>query len=153
MDSLDDIWDAPVAPRSPARPVNNERVPRGSPLFLQGSDDENDEMPDAPPQGRFDVDSLFSGVDNLPDDTGSPTALSQRQILSSSPAHHLDGDGDKDGGQQDKDAPKPKKKPMRLDEGRLISGSGFPQLMKDTKQLKIKGKGHEVRVHLSSNSF
>ncbi|KAJ7452353.1 replication fork protection component Swi3-domain-containing protein [Mycena galericulata] len=145
MDSLDDIWEAPVAPRSPAQNhVDNERETLRSepPLFLHGSDDEI--MHDAPPRAaNIDVDTFFEGVDGLPDGTGNESRppLTPHQILSSSPAHHLDGDEDKGGGAKDKDAKKPKKKPMRLDEGRLIGNSGFPQLVKDTKTIKIKGKG------------
>ncbi|KAJ7172425.1 replication fork protection component Swi3-domain-containing protein [Mycena filopes] len=120
-DALASIWDAPVAPKSP--------------LFYAGSDDENDRMPDAPPRApAAEVERAFNNVDELPDDP-RPPALTPHQILSSSPAHHLDADPD---------VKKPKKKAMRLDEGRLIGESGFPQLIKDTKQLKIKGKGHEA---------
>ncbi|KAJ7111567.1 replication fork protection component Swi3-domain-containing protein [Mycena crocata] len=148
MSSVDDIWDVPVAPRSPPRETaNDETASRrtGSTLFLQGSDDENDQMPDAPPPRPLDIDTLFSGVDELPDQsegdaqTPGPTP---HQILSSSPAHHLDRNGE--GGEKDKDGKKPKKKTMRLDEGRLIGDSGFPQLIEDTKKMKIKGKGHEA---------
>ncbi|KAJ7774893.1 replication fork protection component Swi3-domain-containing protein [Mycena metata] len=129
MASIDNIWDAPVAPRSPPKEK----------LFL--SDDENDHMPDAPPRApAVSVDSLFEGVDSLPDD--GPPALTPHQILSSSPAHHID---DEEGeGAQDGVAKKPKKKAMRLDEGRLVGPAGFPQLIEDTKKIKIKGKGHEA---------
>ncbi|KAJ7046835.1 replication fork protection component Swi3-domain-containing protein [Mycena alexandri] len=131
MASIDNIWDVPVVPASPPR----------QPLFLAGSDDENDHMPDAPPRApAIDLDSLFEGVEKLPDDR--PPALTPHQILSSSPAHHIDDEGGEGG--QDADAKKPKKKAMRLDEGRLVSASGFPQLIEDTKKIKVKGKGHEA---------
>ncbi|KAJ7774543.1 replication fork protection component Swi3-domain-containing protein [Mycena maculata] len=150
--SLENIWDAAIIPRSPSRPLDNEDAPRRSrrsddPLFLpgHGSDDENDPMPDAPPRVHNVVENAFSDVANLPDDAennGPPLTL--HQIMpSSSPAHHLGGDGDKASGEQDKDAKKPKKR-MRLDEARLIGPSGFPQLIQETKRIKIKGKGHEA---------
>ncbi|KAJ7709852.1 replication fork protection component Swi3-domain-containing protein [Mycena rosella] len=147
MDPLAAIWDAPVAPKSPPRPSR-------TPLFIQGSDDENDRMPDAPPRRTADpdVDALFSEVANLSDEHGDgadPTGT-PHPILSSSPAHHLDGNA---GGEQDKDGPKPKKKTMRLDEGRLVGDSGFPQLIQDTKSIRIKGKGHEARLHLCASDL
>ncbi|KAJ7219324.1 replication fork protection component Swi3-domain-containing protein, partial [Mycena pura] len=142
---VEDIWDIPAAPRSPPRTPNAD-------LFLPGSDDENDRMSDAPPLGltreaEIDVDALFGDVDNLPNETGQDDralGLTSRPILSSSPAHRLDGD-DKSGGE--KDAKKQKKKIARLDEGRLVDDNGFPRLAEDTKAFKIKGKGHEA--HLS----
>lgn len=49
----------------------------------------------------------------------------------------IDGDGEEEG--------KKKRKPVpRLDEMRLLGKDGFPQLLKDTKNFKPKGKGHEV---------
>ncbi|KAF8212184.1 replication fork protection component Swi3-domain-containing protein [Mycena galopus ATCC 62051] len=137
MTSIEDIWNAP--------------------LFLNGSDNEDDQMPDAPPrratpQPEVDVNAIFARVDNLPDGPGDdtrPPALTPHQILSSSPAHHLDDTGDKGDGKNEKDAKKPKKKAMRLDEGRLIEC--FPQLVEDTKNIKVKGKGHEARVSQTGN--
>ncbi|KAJ7685237.1 replication fork protection component Swi3-domain-containing protein [Mycena polygramma] len=130
MDSLEDIWNAPVAPRSPPRP-----------LFLPG--DEDQEMPEAP--ARKTIDDTFSTVESLPDTPGHASrahGLTPHQILSSSPAQHVDDE--ENGGGKDKEAKKPKKKTMRLDEGRLLGDSGFPQLIDDTKNIKIKGKGHEA---------
>lgn len=51
----------------------------------------------------------------------------------------LDGDGEDDG--------KKKRKPLpKLDETRLLGKDGFPQLLKDTKNFKPKGRGHEVII-------
>jgi hypothetical protein len=56
----------------------------------------------------------------------------------------LDGDGD---GEEDG---KKKRKPLpKLDETRLLGKDGFPQLLKDTKNFKPKGKGHEVIIIIS----
>lgn len=134
MDDLDAIWDAPVTPPAAAK----------EPLFL--ADDEDDQMPDAPPRRTLptpDLTALFSAVDAIPDDPsedGAHPALTPHQILSSSPAHHLD---DKDEGNNDDKGAKKPKKVLRLDEGRLIAC--FPQLIEDSKNIKIKGKGHEAR--------
>jgi replication fork protection complex subunit Csm3/Swi3 len=51
----------------------------------------------------------------------------------------LDGDGEDDGQKKRKPLPK-------LDETRLLGKDGFPQLLKDTKNFKPKGKGHEVII-------
>jgi replication fork protection complex subunit Csm3/Swi3 len=50
----------------------------------------------------------------------------------------------KDQGEEGK---KERRKVFKLDEARLLGPHGFPQLIKDTKNFKAKGKGHEV--HLS----
>jgi replication fork protection complex subunit Csm3/Swi3 len=53
----------------------------------------------------------------------------------------LDGNGD---GEEDG---KKKRKPLpKLDETRLLGKDGFPQLLKDTKNFKPKGKDHEVII-------
>lgn len=51
----------------------------------------------------------------------------------------LDGDGEDDGQKKRKPLPK-------LDETRVLGKDGFPQLLKDTKNFKPKGKGHEVII-------
>jgi replication fork protection complex subunit Csm3/Swi3 len=54
----------------------------------------------------------------------------------------IDGEGDDDG--------KKKRKPVpKLDEARLLGKDGLLQLVKDTKNFKPKGKGHEVVIILS----
>ncbi|KAI0054130.1 Swi3-domain-containing protein [Auriscalpium vulgare] len=52
------------------------------------------------------------------------------------------GDGDASGEEEDK--PKKRKPLPRLDEARLLGKDGFPQLVKDTKYWKPKGKGYEA---------
>ncbi|KAJ6630859.1 replication fork protection component Swi3-domain-containing protein, partial [Mycena sp. CBHHK59/15] len=139
-----------------------------APLFLPptGSDDDDDDTtmpdvpprrtrqePEAPPKPAFDVDALFDMPQEQYERPGEPAAedasvdvpaFTPHQITSSSPAHHLGGDDEQASGEKDKGETKPKKKVMRLDEGRLVGESGFPQLIRDTKNLKIKGKGHEA---------
>ncbi|KAJ6502488.1 replication fork protection component Swi3-domain-containing protein [Mycena sanguinolenta] len=129
-------------------------VPLAENLFLSDDDDEKmadappRRVPDTPPQRaelQPDVVAAFAAVDTIadtPEDgTGAP-ALTPHQVLSSSPAHHIDDAGEKGDGKTGKDVKKPKKKVMRLNEGRLIEC--FPQLIEDTKNIKIKGKGHEA---------
>lgn len=75
-------------------------------------------------------------------------AVPLHEILSSSPPppdvpndasnNQRKGKGKDDGGQKEK------RKPMRLDEARLVGPTGFPQLIEDTKHFRIKGKGSEV---------
>jgi replication fork protection complex subunit Csm3/Swi3 len=60
----------------------------------------------------------------------------------------LDGEG------EGEDDGKKKRKPLpKLDEARLLGKNGLPQLIKDTKNFKPKGKGHEVQLSLSFLSF
>ncbi|PPQ63068.1 hypothetical protein CVT24_005923 [Panaeolus cyanescens] len=47
----------------------------------------------------------------------------------------------------DSDEKKAKRRVMKLDENRLLGPSGFPQLIKMTKDFKIKGKGHEAYLN------
>ena len=81
-------------------------------------------------------------------------ALTPHEILpSSSPPRDLGPDEDIVGGTRQqsgkgkKDADgigKPKKQIAKLDEVRVISEVGFPALIKQTKDFKPRGKGHEV---------
>ncbi|KAF8625792.1 hypothetical protein AX15_005179 [Amanita polypyramis BW_CC] len=48
------------------------------------------------------------------------------------------------GAAEPSDDRKPRQKPTRLDEGTLLGSRGFPQLIKDTKDFRMKGKGHEA---------
>jgi replication fork protection complex subunit Csm3/Swi3 len=60
-------------------------------------------------------------------------------------------DGIDDGGE---DGEKKKRKPVpKLDEARLLGMNGLPQLLKDTKNFKPKGKGHEVIHSTCSPAF
>jgi replication fork protection complex subunit Csm3/Swi3 len=49
-------------------------------------------------------------------------------------------------GQEASGDKKPRQKQIKFDEGLLLSAKGFPQLIKNTKDFKLKGKGHEVRT-------
>ncbi|KAG6907359.1 hypothetical protein DXG01_009243 [Tephrocybe rancida] len=167
MDSLDDIWDEPVdeapAPRSTSAPRE--------PLFLADSDDES--VPRPPPQNvqdiDVDIDAMFAEVEEEDDPFNikpltsnlntealtraaearhkkSMPSLTPHAIMSSSPPRDM-GDEQttkKTGGDKGKDGQKEKRKPMRLDEGRLLGPTGFPKLIKDTKNFRTKGKGHEA---------
>jgi replication fork protection complex subunit Csm3/Swi3 len=47
-----------------------------------------------------------------------------------------------------------RRKLVKLDENRLLNPStGFPQLIKMTKGFKLKGKGHEVRLNVTSFKY
>lgn len=121
----------------------------------------------------IDIDALFAGVDDGDDDafTFKPLAPSldtealRREaesrhknrvpsftphaiLPSSSPprdtGNNVDGTTKDRGGDKGKDMKKERRKPARLDEGRLLGPTGFPQLIKDTKNFRTKGKGHEV---------
>ncbi|KAI0256839.1 replication fork protection component Swi3-domain-containing protein [Lactifluus subvellereus] len=143
------------------------------PLFLSSDDEEDAAAATAGPSANKnpDVDALFEGIDDIDDSFQelSPaldldalrreadarnTRAVRAEINSSIPAAELaaaaKGKGGKsgplegmDGGGEDGE--KKKRKPVpKLDEARLLGTNGFPQLVKDTKNFKPKGKGHEA---------
>ncbi|KAG6334833.1 hypothetical protein ID866_4255, partial [Astraeus odoratus] len=76
-------------------------------------------------------------------------ALTPHQVTSSSPPPQngpsaKGGDGKGKAGEEG--ANSERRKPITLNEERLVGPSGFPQLIKDMKGFKPKGKGHEVRL-------
>lgn len=129
----------------------------------------------APPPQEVDLDALFDNFDKDDDDPMSFKPLSvpldeaelirqaearvrknmplftPYQVLpSSSPSrdaanaseNRKSGDQNMD---KDKEEKKAKRRLVKLDENRLLGPNGFPQLIKMTKDFRIKGKGHEVR--------
>ncbi|KAG6874193.1 hypothetical protein C0995_003739 [Termitomyces sp. Mi166 len=168
MDSLDNIWNEPVD-EDPARPHSSPSS--HEPLFLADSDEENARRP--PPQNvadvDVDIDAMFAEVEAEDDpftfkpltsdlNTKALTreaearhkraipSLTPHAIMSSSPPRDPGNDqtSKQGGGQKGKEGRKERRKPVRLDEGRLLGPNGFPKLIKDTKDFKIKGKGYEA---------
>ena len=170
--TLDDIWDAPVSPTTPhAGTVSPQKRPIEA-LFLSGSDNEDEQPAPKRPVSRPDVDALFADIDNDEDEEDDlrykPLApaldldalhkqatakhvLTPHQILpSSSPPRNVgldegdEGNDKKGKGKDDKEGKKERRKVATLDEACLVGATGFPQLIKDIKGFKVKGKGHEV---------
>ncbi|THU89526.1 Swi3-domain-containing protein [Dendrothele bispora CBS 962.96] len=120
--------------------------------IFKGIDDDDDLFNSAPRTERFDVAAELRKADAKYKKTA--TRIEQRQILpSSSPprdfgAEPTDGQAKKTAngaGKGSKNAEtKEKRKPMRLDEARLVGPTGFSQLIESTKNFRIKGKGHEA---------
>jgi replication fork protection complex subunit Csm3/Swi3 len=165
---LDDIWDAPV---SPARAVTPHKRPIET-LFLSGSDNEDEQpAPKRPASSapRPDVDALFADIDKDEDEeddlrykplapaldlealhkqAAAKHVLTPHQILpSSSPPRDVGLDEDDEGGDKKgkgKEGKKERKKVATLDEASLVGATGFPQLITNIKDFKVKGKGHEV---------
>ncbi|KAH9063301.1 replication fork protection component Swi3-domain-containing protein [Lactarius vividus] len=166
---VDHIWDLPLE-HSPATttdpaPTNTSNQP----LFLP-SDDEGEAAATTQPSANNDpdIDALFDGIDDL--DEFAPaldldalrreadarnTRLVRAEISASIPTIQLStttsttksGDGQKgplDGGDENDDGKKKRKPIAKLDEARLLGKNGLPQLVKDTKNFKPKGKGHEA---------
>jgi replication fork protection complex subunit Csm3/Swi3 len=159
VDDEDDI------PRATKRPR--------SALFLSDVDDSDEDVGPsrkpaghtAPPPQEVDMDALFAEFDDddlalqpLPAriDEEAVTrraearyrnmpGLTPHQIMpSSSPSRDVDErtkNGKTDKGDNEKKA---RRKILKLDESRLLGSNGFPELIKMTKDFKIKGKGHEV---------
>ena len=131
--------------------TNNNNNPDIDALF-EGLDDVDDSFQELAP--ALDLDALRReadarnaravraelGATNIPaaEPSTSTTAAKGRAggVLGG-----LDGEGDGE------DDGKKKRKPLpKLDETRLLGKDGFPQLLKDTKNFKPKGKGHEVII-------
>ncbi|KAG2357674.1 replication fork protection component Swi3-domain-containing protein [Suillus spraguei] len=165
--SLDDIWDAPISPNHAITPhsdtLSSQKRSRET-LFLSDSDNEDDRPPPKRPTSsapRPDVDALFADIDNddgeendlrykplapaldleaLRKQAEAKHALTPHQILpSSSPPRDLGPDEDNEGGKENKGKGNEEKKRERS----LIGASGFPQLIQNIKNFKVKGKGHE----------
>ncbi|KAK0210825.1 replication fork protection component Swi3-domain-containing protein [Desarmillaria ectypa] len=160
-----DLFDNPVDELILTTPPRNT-----APFFYQGSEDGSPRNSPPVPDMYDDADEvnkIFNDADifTLPEEKSFDVEDARRKIAeryknkpvprtpmtphevlpSSSPSRNL-GDGEK-GTEKDKDdkkeQKKEKKKTARLNEALLVGPSGFPQLIKDTKDFKIKGKGHE----------
>ncbi|KAF8274886.1 replication fork protection component Swi3-domain-containing protein [Lactarius quietus] len=130
---VDHIWDLPIdnPPPTTADPAPSNTP--NPPLFLP-SDDEEDVAATTHPSANKDpdIDALFDGIDDLNE---FAPALDLDALRREADARNtrLNDDGKK------------KRKPIpRLDEARLLGKNGLPQLIKDTKNFKPKGKGHEA---------
>lgn len=174
MDSLDSIWDEPVVnDDSPTTPIKHKEAlfldGSDDEDDVAGPSSTRGHVQKTP--ADIDMDALFAGVDDDDDDafTFKPLAPSldtealRREaesrhknrvpsftphaiLPSSSPpmGNDVDGTTKDGGGDRGKDTKKERRKPVRLDEGRLLGPTGFPQLIKYAKNFRTKGKGHEV---------
>ncbi|OBZ75315.1 Chromosome segregation in meiosis protein 3 [Grifola frondosa] len=151
------------SPHTPKRPRST--------LFLASDSDEDvpkrpTQRAKRPPPPRPDIDALFADLDDDPDSAFQDIAPSldvdelRRQaeralpptrhaiLPSSSPSRDVDDDktgGRAKGGPKNaKDGVKERKKIARLDEARLLGPDGFPALVKQAKEFRPKGKGHEA---------
>ena len=161
---IEDDDDAPQRPKKRARQT----------LFYADSDDDDpgpsntEALAKAPPPLDIDIDALFA--DDFEEEISRPLPtildegeltrqaearykknlppLTLHEILpSSSPTREQAGKNEKKGrGKGKDDEKKVRRRQLRLDENLLLSPTGFPQLMKMTKDFKTKGKGHEVSL-------
>ena len=178
MATIDDLWDEPVesepAPHLTAKPVTSE-----DPLFLQ-SDSDNDGGTGAAGSRQSkapdDIGALFEVDDD--DENGQLSnvtyeqlredALSGGKVPDDGPSNE-GNEGENEGSstaksklnKKDDDGDKVTTKHTipKLDEALLLSERGIPALIKDAKQWRPKGKGHEVRsfgqslqIHLCGSS-
>ncbi|KAJ4487900.1 replication fork protection component Swi3-domain-containing protein [Lentinula aciculospora] len=135
---------------------------------LNNSLDVHGQEKEVPVQQEVDVDDIFDSVvaDDLNFDFAplsrnreidydrlereahkkAKAKVPRHEILSSSPpAPDFGNEASKNKkGKGKDDGEKERRKPMRLDEARLVGPTGFPQLIEDTKHFQIKGKGHEA---------
>jgi len=152
---------------------NGEARKNPQPLFLGDSDDDmaggptnaqiTEELDDADLDailnldvGEIDDIDLSTDFDTEAYRQESAARLRKNMTLhpilpSSSPPRGMGDDDDdgtgtkaKKGGKSTTNAGKTKRQQLKLDENRLLGEFGFPALIKDTKDFKPKGKGHEV---------
>ncbi|KAI0636935.1 replication fork protection component Swi3-domain-containing protein [Trametes polyzona] len=155
-------------------PAPAKRPSTSRPLFLDSDSDREADATSKSryasksTSNKPDIDAFFADLDDDPESAfqdlapsldvaalkrqaDAKHALTPHQILpSSSPPRDLEEDeggkkgraGDKKG----KDEPiKKKKKRPTLNEARLLGPDGFPALVKQAKEFKPKGKGHELQ--------
>ncbi|KAI0670345.1 replication fork protection component Swi3-domain-containing protein [Trametes maxima] len=154
-------------------PIPAKRPSSSRPLFYDsGSDDDalapsKSRYASKPATSKPDIDAFFDDLDDpdtafqdlapsldvaaLKRQAEARIALTPHHILpSSSPPRDFGeekgGAKGKEGEKKSKDvAPGRKKKRAILDEGRLMGTDGFPALVKQAKEFKPKGKGHELQ--------
>ena len=150
-----DDEDDDAAPKANANARNDASNPDIDALF-EGLDDINDGFQELAP--ALDLNALRREADArnvravraelgvTTDQPSTSTAAAKTKATGGRAGGVLDGlngEGDGDG----EDDGKKKRKPLpKLDETRLLGKDGFPQLLKDTKNFKPKGKGHEVII-------
>ena len=153
---------------------SNERPPKRprQALFLSDSDDTNPSVKQKAPPAQ-EIDALFEVENDIDEEMTFkplPPALNEEELRSQAEARYrkelppltphqvlptqletTEKPGiDRLGTSKDDQAKNEKKERRRLaklDEIRLSCPNGFPQLMKMTKDFRIKGKGHEVLSH------
>ncbi|KAG2157167.1 replication fork protection component Swi3-domain-containing protein [Suillus clintonianus] len=165
---------SPIRATTPHFDTTSSQKRHRETLFLSDSDNEDEQpAPKRPTSSapRPDVDALFADIDNdgpeeeddlrykplapaldleaLRKQAAAKHALTPHQILpSSSPprdvGHGEDDEVDKDSKGKGKGEGKERKKVALLDETSLIGATGFPQLIQNIKDFKVKGKGHEL---------
>ncbi|KAJ3801327.1 replication fork protection component Swi3-domain-containing protein [Lentinula aff. detonsa] len=172
MDIFDDDKDVEVISR-PSTSASVASSSSSHPLFLpdhdedEGLDDGHEKEKEQVPSAQQEVDDIFNNVvgddlnfdyvplarnretdyDNFEREAQKKAKVKvpRHQILSSSPPPpDIDDDAKTKKGKRKDDGEKERRKPMRLDEARLVGPTGFPQLIEDTKHFGIKGKGHEA---------
>ena len=161
--------DQEMAFKPPA--LNDENRPRQN-LFLSDDDDTIPSVKRKDPPVQ-DIDALFDVDDDIDEEMAFkplPPALNEEELRSQAEARYrmelppltphqvlptqLDAtekpgfDRQRSKDDQGKDEKKDRRKLAKLDENRLLSRDGFPQLMKMTKDFRINGKGHEVLSHM-----
>ncbi|KAI0831341.1 replication fork protection component Swi3-domain-containing protein [Trametes gibbosa] len=162
---------SPVFPRPPQRRPPSSRPL----FLDSDSDDDGQTAPASRYASKStsknaEIDAFFADLDDDPDthfqdlapsldlaalkrQANAKLALTPHQILpSSSPPRDLGderpGPKARQGDRRDKDRDEPitkRKKRPRLDEARLVGPDGFPALVKQTKDFRPKGKGHELQ--------
>ncbi|EED80138.1 predicted protein [Postia placenta Mad-698-R] len=144
-----------------------------STLFLDSDDSDDVSRPATrkvipPATNRSEIDAMFDALEEEPDEAFQdlPPSLNldalrkeadAKNAKAHAKANPLDLTGEssqnasgaaRGNSKDDKDTTEKKRKPLpKLDEARLLGPDGFPALVKQTKNFKPKGKGHEFWTH------
>lgn len=140
------------------RPRTPKKVPKDIEALFDDLDDVPADDDDAPGElaPALDLDALRRQADAR--HARAPPLTPHEILPSSSPSRDVDdGNGGGKKGKDDDDdelGGKKKRKPLpKLDEARLLGPQGFPALVKQAKEFKPRGKGHEVRCHQSESQL
>ncbi|KAF8798065.1 Swi3-domain-containing protein, partial [Phlegmacium glaucopus] len=141
----DDELDTSVTAKQKALPAQDIDIDA---LFADVEDDIDEEMTFKPLPPALNEEELRRQAEARYRKELPP--LTPHQVLPSSSAQHdrtekpgnTRSHTNKD--DQAKDEKKERRRLAKLDENRLLSPDGFPQLIKMTKEFRIKGKGHEA---------
>jgi hypothetical protein len=137
-----------------AAPMNNDQVPSLTSeeidsinaIFVDAENDE--ELSFQPLAPSLDLDALRREADARNAKNVVPMAPVTLTNTSSSKPPNVFGSALEMDDKEEEGGKKQRRTIPKLDEGRLLGPNGFPQLIKDTKNFKPKGKGHEVRLIL-----
>ncbi|KAF8320136.1 Swi3-domain-containing protein [Clavulina sp. PMI_390] len=168
---MDDIWDdSAIVPRSPARvvarplfvasPSQSPEKPTAASARRVTTSGASTSKAATATAHEAELDEIFADVENL-DNANRASKKARRPPRSDSNTGKAkvllsDDDTDEDDAaiiaaankkadEKAEEQKKPRKKPVKLDEDRLLGKTGFPALIEQHKKFKPSGKGNEIK--------